>query len=165
MSDVEEEAETALFSKQFKGRCHKCGKWGHKSTDCKENKGGERNSGGGNNRGGQRTSKKCTHCGKTGHTIETCWKKQREDKAFHAGHDQDLVLFAGDFAKCSLKRKVEDMDWEEVNVIKKVKVWSTSSWGKYKAKKASEGWGDKAMMPGKGNNSLLWKVNGWDLIP
>ena len=63
------------------------------------------------------------------------------------------------------------MDWEKVEgveVIKKVKVCTSTSWDQYKehkVEKASKGWGDKAMMPGKGNNSLLQKVNGWDLIP
>ena len=76
---------------------------------------------------------------------------------FFAGRGSTLradFLFAGDFAKCSLKRKVEDMDWEEVHVMKKARVWTSCSWGKYKVKKASEGWGDKAMMP----------RGGWNLI-
>ena len=30
-------SETALFVKQFKGKCRNCGKQGHKSTDCWEN--------------------------------------------------------------------------------------------------------------------------------
>ena len=61
LSDGKERVETALFSKQFKGRCQKCGNWGHKSVDCKDNKNGDNKSSGGNSGGGARTSKKCTH--------------------------------------------------------------------------------------------------------
>ena len=34
-SDSEEEEEKAMFAKTFKGRCRRCGKFGHKAVNCK----------------------------------------------------------------------------------------------------------------------------------
>ena len=153
MSEDEEESDTALFAKQFKGRCHRCGKWGHKSTECKDKdnkgKGGATKTNG----GGNKNSKKCTHCGRTGHLIDQCWKKQKEDKATLATDDDDIVLIAGDFEKCSLKRKSEVMDWDMVELehtekqcVKKVKSWHQTSWEEFTSpvknswSKGCEGW-------------------------
>jgi hypothetical protein len=65
-------------------------KCGHKARDCcnKTNE-GNRNGNGNNNRNEKRTGKKpfgkcsgkCHLCGKTGHMIKECWKKQNQDKA------------------------------------------------------------------------------------
>ena len=32
--DDEDAEEQALFTSQFKGKCHNCGKFGHKSANC-----------------------------------------------------------------------------------------------------------------------------------
>ena len=63
----DEEEETALFAGEFKSKCHKCGKIGHKARDCREKT---------NNR------KKvcCFYCKKEGHKIENCWKKKTMKK-------------------------------------------------------------------------------------
>lgn len=71
-----------------KGACFRCGGVGHRAADCatpaplaakgKGDKGkgkgavwGEKGKGKGNGKGGVRPQ--CAHCGKTGHTPETCW--------------------------------------------------------------------------------------------
>lgn len=52
---------------QFKGKCHNCGKQGHKSTNCPDKKQGGGNAG---YSGGFKG--KCYKCGKTGHVKAKC---------------------------------------------------------------------------------------------
>ena len=85
------EEKKAHFSgaKQFKGRCHNCGVFGHKSQDCAEkdsdqnqqgrgsnqshSNGGHRNNGRNNGSRTPRFNGKCHHCGKKGHKKADCW--------------------------------------------------------------------------------------------
>ena len=72
-----EEEETALgaFAKQFKGKCWKCGTYGHKGADCKKSGKGNNNgkgNNGSNNNGGGRFSGQCHYCKKPGHKIADC---------------------------------------------------------------------------------------------
>ena len=88
-------SETALFAGGFKGRCHKCGKIGHKSPDCKEKKEAQ---------GGKEVDKgsvKCFHCGKKGHKSFQYWDnpngknfRKKNDQASIAKDDssEDVVL-------------------------------------------------------------------------
>ncbi len=65
LEDIDEKA-LAAFIKQFKGTCNKCGKYGHKSADCKSNSSSNENG---------RTDKftgRCNYCGKIGHKIKDC---------------------------------------------------------------------------------------------
>lgn len=82
--DVEEEKalyanhqEKALYAKQYKGRCGKCGEYGHKSgsTNCSENE----NSFKGN----------CFFCEEKGHKINGCRKFLAVKKAFHGDTGQN----------------------------------------------------------------------------
>ena len=50
-------------TKQFKGKCRKCGKQGHKKADCRSNKKGV-----------------CFECGKDGHYAKDCPEKMKDDK-------------------------------------------------------------------------------------
>ena len=57
----------------FKGKCNKCKKKGHKASKCPE-----KGSGSGETAGAATTNDKtdvCSHCKKTGHKAESCWKK------------------------------------------------------------------------------------------
>ena len=85
-SASEDEEERALFAKSFKGRCRKCGKFGHKGADCRSN--GKQNQGnqdktktGKGRAGGGKFQGKCYHCGKIGHREADCWKKHGKPKA------------------------------------------------------------------------------------
>jgi hypothetical protein len=95
--------EHALFAGgKFKGKCHHCGKFGDKGSDCfiKDpskrpkngggnglGRGGRGNSGGssGGNSGGSNGSKrfqgKCHYCQREGHRIKDCHKKKRDEGA------------------------------------------------------------------------------------
>ena len=68
--------EIGLFAGGFKGKCHNCGRYGHKKADCKEAKkvGGWKGQ-----RGGQRLF--CIYCIERDHTVENCPKvKEREER-------------------------------------------------------------------------------------
>jgi hypothetical protein len=58
-----DEPEAALFAGGFKGRCHQCGKYGHKVADC--------------------GNLFCRYCKKDGHVIKDCpslkAKEEREN--------------------------------------------------------------------------------------
>ena len=78
------------FKKKIKTDCYVCGKKGHKGADCWEN---PRNASkrpktfkSKNENAqimtptGSNKSRVCTHCKKTGHTVDYCWIKNKENK-------------------------------------------------------------------------------------
>jgi gag-polypeptide of LTR copia-type/Zinc knuckle len=65
--DKEDTGFVGQFKKQFKGRCNKCGRYGHKSNDCKSD---QLNGFKG----------KCNYCGILGHKENDCRKKKREEE-------------------------------------------------------------------------------------
>jgi hypothetical protein len=105
--------ETALVmsTKAFKGRCRKCGKFGHKAADCwfdEENKnkgtGSKGNNTGSNSgSGGGKFAGECFCCGKKGHRISECRKKKADEaKAGDetantaADHDETILIAKGE---------------------------------------------------------------------
>ena len=54
---------------KFMGKCYKCGKEGHRASDCKTSSDGKDN---GHNK------RSCSYCNKPGHTAEQCRKRKRE---------------------------------------------------------------------------------------
>ncbi len=86
--DAEEGEEIGLFAGGFKGKCHKCGKQGHRARDCRS-----RNNAQGN--GGNRVeTRTCYYCKEKGHIAPNCpklrAKKQREQGL--SALDNDIVL-------------------------------------------------------------------------
>lgn len=67
----EEEKAFAAFSKQYKGRCGKCGDYGHKSSDCSENRKGDSSHSSFNGT--------CYYCGEKGHIKANCEVKRKAD--------------------------------------------------------------------------------------
>ena len=73
------------FNKQFKGKCHGCGKYGHKKSECRSGGASNGNSGGNSssNRfnqsqggGGGSEQRKCHYCKKKGHLKKDCFKRK-----------------------------------------------------------------------------------------
>jgi hypothetical protein len=64
-------------SKQFKGTCRTCGKYGHKSADCRSKDGGSKPPGGGD-KPKDFSDKKCYRCNKMGHLAWQCPDKDKE---------------------------------------------------------------------------------------
>ena len=82
------EEDQALVSnqgfKQFKGKCLKCGKIGHKAANC---------------RSGQKFNGNCHYCGKPGHRIAECRKKKREERNGSSEANvamEEVVLLSGE---------------------------------------------------------------------
>ena len=69
------EDDTALLAGKFKGRCRKCGKFGHKAAQCKSTTSNSnlQNTNNGNNR----FNDKCYICGRYGHTKAECWYNKK----------------------------------------------------------------------------------------
>ena len=83
-NDDEESVDEALVTNgKFKGRCHKCGQYGHKGANCPKKKGII-----------------CFKCGKPGHIAPNCREKLDEnvDKS-------DIMLSCADDGEISLKIK------------------------------------------------------------
>ena len=79
----EDEQALAAYSKQYKGRCSKCGEYGHKSRDCEDDK-----------KGGSSFKGSCFYCGEKGHVIADCEVKCkveaiRQEKAVCATNEVD----------------------------------------------------------------------------
>ena len=82
-NDDSEANETASSNvSNFKGKCYKCGKDGHRAAQCESTSsggGGNNNNNSGGGRG--RFNGKCNNCGKIGHKYVDCWqKKENSDK-------------------------------------------------------------------------------------
>ena len=66
--DSEDEDDQALFTTKFKGRCNKCGKFGHKAKDCRSTSDTHQGK-------TKKFTGKCHHCRKMGHKEADCWAK------------------------------------------------------------------------------------------
>lgn len=64
----EEEKALYAFKKQYKGRCGKCGEYGHKRENCTENR-----------KGNSSFNGHCYYCGEKGHIKSNCEVKQKGD--------------------------------------------------------------------------------------
>ena len=107
-SNTNDEGETALFAGGFKGKCNKCGRYGHKAKDCRSNSNGN-SSGNNNNNGSRKFNGECHYCGKKGHMKKDCFKKKCDDEErkrneqANVGTDNDneeMVFMAFDYPWC-----------------------------------------------------------------
>ena len=131
----EDEEEKALFGGgQFKGRCNNCGKYGHKSADCRSGGKGPKKTFGnfGNNggyKGGTSSFKSndakfkgnCWNCNKPGHRSADCRSakkfngeqanKASENEKKEKYHDQgDVVLLATKYSLVAIDEdEMEDL--------------------------------------------------------
>jgi hypothetical protein len=73
-----EKEETALYAgSKFKGKCIKCGKYGHKAVNCH---GSNKPSDGSNAEADKKKNIiKCFYCDKPGHKISQCYKKKKDE--------------------------------------------------------------------------------------
>jgi hypothetical protein len=106
-SDSDDEEHALYVGGQFKGRCNKCGKYGHKAAECRSKPGDDNKFKGQKKTSGFTPGKfsgLCHYCKKEGHRASDCRKKKREqsDQANAAkgkGDDDDMaevVLMAVD---------------------------------------------------------------------
>jgi transposase InsO family protein len=100
-SGSEDEEHALYVGGQFKGRCNKCGKYGHKAVACRS-KPGDDKAKQGNKSGGFNSGKftgECHYCKKVGHRASDCFKKKKDqgDNGQAKGHDMaEVVLMALD---------------------------------------------------------------------
>jgi gag-polypeptide of LTR copia-type len=114
----------------FKGKCHWCGKIGHKSTECRtritgkpqsngynnnsyNNNNNNRNT---NNRNGhgngnnqpfsKRQNSFCTHCNIKGHDVSECRKKNRESNGEKMTMAKEFACMARDLSKRDILPKL-----------------------------------------------------------
>ena len=66
VGNAEGKKEVALFAGGFKGKCHNCGKLGHKSSQCRQKR--------------SKFNGNCNYCGKKGHKEQECYKKKRDER-------------------------------------------------------------------------------------
>ncbi|MEM7375817.1 MAG: hypothetical protein AAF587_44925, partial [Bacteroidota bacterium] len=109
--------ETALFAgKQFKGKCRKCGKYGHKSSDCRSKikKGSTGDDDDDDDSGddsddskeyGPRIKGNCTWCGKPGHMEKYCFSKKAGKPQVKSGKSETKKKKKGSSKKHSKKKK------------------------------------------------------------
>lgn len=72
--------EHALFAGGFKGKCNNCGKIGHKSRDCRDKNGKDKDQGHQNGTDGEKNIQ-CFYCKKKGHRISNCHKLKQKEQA------------------------------------------------------------------------------------
>ena len=70
-SDSNSKKEVALYAGGFKGKCHNCGKIGHKSIHCKQKR--------------SKFNGNCGYCHKKGHREHECFKKKRDQRSGPSG--------------------------------------------------------------------------------
>ena len=94
---------------KFKGKCHWCGKIGHKSSECKlrisgkpkNNDNQETRNYGKNPNGNSGTANKvdrknlyCTYCKNKGHDVNECRKKKREESGYNPSTVKEVACMA-----------------------------------------------------------------------
>ena len=81
-TDESEDDEKAMVAiTKFKGKCHRCGVYGHKGADCRSSGAdGGGNGGNGDGGGGGKGRIICHYCKKPEHKVSECRKKKRDQQ-------------------------------------------------------------------------------------
>ena len=114
----------AAYSKQFKGRCRKCGKYGHMGKDCRNqgngHQGGNKQSGykGKHSKDTKRFTGKCFYCNKPGHLKQDCKKriadqKKADDQGNRASEADEIAFCA--IEECSIMEKWRQASRDPLN--------------------------------------------------
>jgi len=113
----EERALKTGFKKQFKGKCHVCGKIGHKGTDCwtldsnKEKRPTRYNDKNDGNRN-YKFNGNCNYCDKKGHKEADCRTKQR-DKTNNV--EEEFALVTTHNTKKNKCRRMDRRYWSDMS--------------------------------------------------
>ena len=83
---VEDDKAYVAYGRSFTGRCNKCGKYGHKARDCKEE--GDKSS----------YTVRCYFCDKKGHKIEQCFAFKRFKEERDRDYDRANYAMEGEVA-------------------------------------------------------------------
>ena len=86
-----EKGKSGGFTKKFKGKCRKCGKQGHKASECKGDK-----------------KKVCFNCQKEGHFARDCPEKDEKDKEKDSKDSKDKAKDMGMFVGMCFECEKED---------------------------------------------------------
>ena len=100
----EEEVAFAVFKKQFKGMCKKCGEYGHKSQDCPKHKTG---------RDQKKFRGKCWYCGEEGRTAFHCKKRKSDEKREKT---EEKVIFAFGKQSSNIEDYIMSEDSEGIEI-------------------------------------------------
>ena len=121
-SDDETAEEKAMraYYQPFKGKCHKCGKMGHKSYQCDEK---EANS----NERSRKFNGKCHQCGKYGHKKVDCWQNSETNESTAAAQDEEIALHAFDMSELLIQNSEGRADCREINEEDSLFEWSQAT--------------------------------------
>ena len=86
--------EQALYaSSGFKGKCHKCGKYGHKAANCRTNKNSQKKHDNGKKHFNKKPYKlTCYNCGEEGHKAKDCPKKKSNTETANPSMETEVAL-------------------------------------------------------------------------
>ena len=94
-SDDDSNGDKALYAGYYKGRCNRCGGWGHKASQCPTKKGHAQPSGVGSNR----EFRRCHYCKEKGHIVKNCptLKAKKEQES-----EEDTAVVMEEIGDCIL---------------------------------------------------------------
>ena len=116
--------EAALIT-MFKGRCYKCGNFGHKSADCPTKIGDSKSNQRGNSNPSNDKPKKfrgkCWKCGKYGHSKRDCTQNDASNIANDEDNDEEVIAFCTFIVDTNdhneAATKIVDFETDEVALV------------------------------------------------
>jgi hypothetical protein len=91
LDDEAKEVAMVAYKKKYKGRCNKCGKWGHPSSKCSYKKMSSKDNDGDDDEDKPwHRNLVCNYCGKKGHIKRNCRKFKQEEEAKEEEEDSSI---------------------------------------------------------------------------